>query len=113
MQEYVRRGRPGDLMNAEEVYLLTRLVYSGQDCYRLEQRDTEDNSGKKVWILDNGLSELDVTDKLKPSEANKPHVLRINPSLARAYIVATGSHLLRSPFCLKSCFKEVGFRVKK
>lgn len=87
LSEYIRRGRPGDHLTAQQCFQIVQLVFSGQDAYRLESRQGEGVPYNK-WILDNGVSEIDITEHLQAADvSNKAeHVLRIKDG--RAVVLA-------------------------
>ena len=85
LQEYTRRGRPGDHLPAELVHCFAKAVLGGQDSFRLTR------CGGR-WILDNGLAEQDVTPHLE-SPFKATYVLRMEKANSRAYIVDLESPL--------------------
>ena len=86
LQEYSRRGRPGDHLSAEVIHVLTRAITTGQNSYRLHW-----DAPTGHWLLDNTMTEVDLTPRLETP--SKPHALRLDKVSSRAYIVACESSM--------------------
>ena len=94
LSEYVRRGRPGDNLAGHQIYLIQRVVCLGQDAYRVHNRSAEGVAVKKV-IIDNGLQEADLTEKLDAAEvaSGVEHILKVDQQSGRVYVIAKTSAL--------------------
>lgn len=73
-------------MGGQECWSICQALFSGQDCYTLTKE------GEDKWMLDNGISELDITSNL-PEDTRDPKEYILKCVGGRACIIPTSGHL--------------------